>query len=284
MRIIIRNGYCYLIHSFRREGKVMSREKYLGERIPSDIEQIKEHFLRECLDESVGERIQKIRADFDEEWKRLPPLIKKKFLVDLAIDFTYNTNAIEGSTITLEETEDLIKRKIAPHKPLRDVQETIAHADVFFRTMESPPPITLNVLLAWHAAIFGETKQDIAGKLRDYRVRVGSYVAPDWQDVEKLMKEFVAWLKANEKTISPIEIAARAHYRFEKIHPFGDGNGRIGRLIIAAILQKHNYPPLVIEFKKRSFYYRALEKTENDFVLFFFRRYLTVHKKYSTAK
>ena len=280
MRVIQRKGYYYLIHSFRKKGAPATKEMYLGKQVPTGIESVKEEFLRQCMQESVFTTLEKIRDSFRREWNSFPASIKKEMLIDISIGFTYNTNAIEGSTLTLEDTEELIRRKIAPHKPLQDVQETLAHADVFFRAMESPPDIDIKTLLEWHQQVFGKTKQDIAGKFRDYLVRVGSYVAPDWQDVEKLMREFVAWCRKNDRMMNPVELAARAHYKFERIHPFGDGNGRVGRLIIAALLQKHRYPPLVIEYKRRMSYYRALSKTENDFVTYFIRRYVAAHKRY----
>ncbi len=109
-------------------------------------------------------------------------------------------------------------------------------------------------------------------------MRVGSYIAPDWQDVKRLMKQLIKFAGANQKT-SPVELAARAHYKFEKIHPFGDGNGRIGRLLMNCLLWNKDYPMIIIEYKKRKSYYKALGKDEEGFVKYFLRRYLSVHKK-----
>ena len=236
--------------------------------------------MREILQEGAIKKLKKIRYNFNKEWKRYPESIKKEILVDLSVSFTYNTNAIEGSTITLHETEDIIKNKISPNKPLRDVQETINHSKVFFKVLNEKGELSNESILRWHDEIFSDTKADISGKYRDYLVRVGSYVAPDWQDIKKFMDRFFEWHKKNKNSMNPVELAARAHYKFEKIHPFGDGNGRIGRLIVSYILRKNNYPLLIIEFKRRKSYYNALTKDENHFLRYFIRAYLSAHKRY----
>ncbi len=73
--------------------------------------------------------------------------------------------------------------------------------------------ITKELLLTWHKNIFGETKIDIAGKFRDYLVRVGSHLAPDWQDVENLIKNFIEFINKNKK-MNPVELSGRVHYQF----------------------------------------------------------------------
>ena len=280
MKVVKHKNYYYLAHSFRAEGRVIHREKYLGKELPKNLEEIKEVFLHKCLQESVYKKLKAIQKNFKREWKKYPESIKKEILIDLSVSFTYNTNAIEGSTITLSETEEIIKRKIAPNKPIRDVQETISHSKAFFKAINEKSDISAYMLLKWHKDIFSDTKQDIAGRFRDYFVRVGNYRAPDWQDVNKLVKELFEWYGKNKKIMHSIELAARAHYKFEKIHPFGDGNGRVGRLIIAYLLRKGNYPLLIIEHKKRKSYYHALTKTEIDFMNWFFRSYVSAHRKY----
>jgi Fic family protein len=112
---------------------------------------------------------------------------------------------------------------------------------------------------------------------------VGAYKAPDWQDVNKLVNELARFYKANKK-MNPVELAARMHYRFEKIHPFGDGNGRIGRLMINHTLWNTGYPMLIIEYKKRKSYYKALQKDEEGFIKYFAKKYIKVHKKYALGR
>ena len=143
--------------------------------------------------------------------------------------------------------------------------------------LKTKEKISDKLLLKWHEEIFRETKPDIAGTFRNYQVSVGPYLAPDWQNVENLMKQLIAFI--NESNLNPVELAVRAHYIFEKIHPFSDGNGRIGRLLMNYILWNSGYSMLIIEYKKRKSYYKALQQPEEGFVNYFIRRYLSIHKK-----
>lgn len=278
-----REEYYYLQHSFRKKGKVITKEKYLGKTVPKNVAGMKNAFLEECHKTSLFELFEGIKSGFQEEWQKYPASIKEKVKGQIAIAFTYNTNAIEGSTITLDETRELVEHKIAPNKPLYDIKETEAHAKVFLEMLRKKERFGVQLILKWHKALFWETKQDIAGRFRDYLVKVGDYRAPDWQDVGRLMQEMVKFYNENKK-MNTVELAARAHYRFEKIHPFGDGNGRLGRLFMNYVLWHSKFPMLIIEYKKRKSYYKALQKDENGFFNYFARRYLKAHKKYLKDK
>ena len=232
MNITKHKNYYYLAHSFREEGKVVHREKYLGKVIPKNIEKIKETFFQECLQEDLIKKLKIIKKNFQKEWKHYPKSVKKEVLLDFSIEFTYNTNAIEGSTITLEEAREIIHDKIAPNKPLRDVKETELHSKVFLQMLNKKEKMSNKLILKWHKDIFRETKQDIAGKFRKYPVRVGNYIAPHWKEVKPSMNKLIEFV--NKSKLNPVELVARAHYKFESIHPFGDGNGRIGRYDSAA--------------------------------------------------
>lgn len=279
MRVIKRKNYYYLQHSFRKGAKVITREKYLGKKLPAKVEEIKNRFLEECNKVNLFVLFKKIKTGFQKEWKTYPDSVKEKVKNQIAIAFTYNTNAIEGSTITLEETREIIEHQIAPNKPLKDIKETENHVKVFLEMLKKKEELTSKTILKWHNDLFKDTKKDIAGKLRDYLVRVGDYRAPDWQDVEGLVKDLIMFYKKNNK-MNAVELAARMHYKFEKIHPFGDGNGRVGRILMNHILWHNRYPMVIIEYKKRKSYYKSLRKDENYFLNYFIRRYLRVHKNY----
>lgn len=282
MRIVkkVKNNqkYFYLRHSFREDNKIRTREKYLGTTIPPNIEEIKKEFFKE-FKLSRNKKLEEIKKKFQTEWKRVPVSIKEKQLQEISIAFTYNTNAIEGSKITLEETREIIKDKISPNRPTRDVRETENHSKVFLNMLKHKQELTEDLILEWHKQIFLESKPEIAGKYRDYLVTISGHLAPDWQDVKDLMSELFKFIKKEESEYNLVEFCSRVHYKFEKIHPFGDGNGRIGRLIMNFLLWNKGYPMLIIETKKKKAYYTALNKDEEGFVSYFIRTYLKANKR-----
>ena len=143
-------------HSFRKASKVITKEIYLGKEIPKNIEDIKKNFLFETK-KPLYEKLERIKKNFQEEWQKIPESAKQKELEEVAIAFTYNTNAIEGSTITLEETREILHDKISPNKPLRDVKETEAHNKIFLGMLDKKEKISNKLILTWHSGIFKET-------------------------------------------------------------------------------------------------------------------------------
>lgn len=277
MNIIKKNDLYYLKHSYKKNSKTLTKEKYLGKQIPINIKEIEIDLLTECRKDAFYDNFEKIKVNFQKNWQKTPESIKKEILKEFSINFTYNTNKIEGSTITEEETRNIINQTLAPNKSLSDIKETELHSKLFLEILNKKQEINKQILLNWHNYLFSETKPDIAGKLRDYLVFVSNYKAPDWQDVPDLLNELFVFIN-NTKNINTVEFVARIHYKFEKIHPFGDGNGRVGRLIINSLLWHNNYPILIIDYKKRKSYYNALKKDEEHFVQYFIRRYLSSHK------
>ncbi|MCH8329724.1 MAG: hypothetical protein IIB81_05040, partial [Nanoarchaeota archaeon] len=157
MRVITRKKgkrtYYYLQHSFRKNGKVITKEKYLGIKIPKDLEKLKRKLESEEKN-ILYEKLKAIKENFQREWKKYPDSIKEKEKEEIAIAFTYNTNAIEGSTITLEETREIIQDNVAPNKPIKDVKETEAHSTVFLDMLNKKEKISKKLLLRWHKEIF----------------------------------------------------------------------------------------------------------------------------------
>lgn len=218
----------------------------------------------------------------------MPKSVREKELGRFATTFTYDTQRIEGSTLTRRETTDLLERGITPkNKPMRDAQEATAHRDLFFEILKSKKDLSLHEIQEWHWKLFNKTKPDIAGKLRTYQVGIGDskFMPPAPVEVYPMLTEFFQWYNKNKNKLHPIELAALSHLKFVTIHPFGDGNGRVSRLIMNFILNRKKYPMLDIQYVGRNSYYNALEKSQvnkedKTFLQWFIKRYVKEYKKY----
>jgi Fic family protein len=281
-------AYYYLEHSIREGKKVQKKEKYLGRQIPFGIDKIKKEFVDEIREEVWYADIDKIRNIFSKEEKSLPKSIKEKNLQNFATQFTYDTQRIEGLTLTRRETADLLEKGITPKsKPMRDVQETEAHRNLFYDILKFKKDFTLQIMLDWHWALFNKTKPDIAGNIRKYHVGIGGskFVPPSPLDVYPMLTEFFKWYKKNKDCLHPVELAALVHLKLVTIHPFGDGNGRITRLVMNFVLNLKKYPLFNIPYENRNSYYNALErsqikKDDKIFLQWFVKRYTKEYKRY----
>lgn len=277
----------YLQLSYRLDGPVKKREKYLGTSLPDNIGELKRRFVREMRAELWYPRLDEIKKCYAEEERALPVSVHEKALQAFTIRFTYDTNRIEGSTLSLREIADLLDHKITPReRPLSEVMEAEAHQEVFRGMLGTKKDLSLQLILYWHHGLFSRTKPDIAGKLRNYQVYISGakHMPPSPVEVYPLLMEMFKWYGRNKK-LHPVELAAVMHLKFEAIHPFGDGNGRVGRLMMNFVLHRNGWPMLNIPYKKRWGYYTALERsqTKNDediFIQWFFRRYLDENARY----
>ncbi len=280
--------YYYLAHSFREGGKIVKKEKYLGKILPKNIDEIKHAFLSEIYKEKWFREFDKIKAGFLKDKKAMPPSAFEKETETFAIRFTYDTNRIEGSTLTLKETADLLGRGITPsEKPLRDVKEAEAHMKAFYEIREYKKDISLQMVLYFHKKLFESTKPDIAGKIREHQVAIAGskFMPPFPAEVYPLLSDFFKWYNKNKSSLHPVELAALVHLKLVTIHPFADGNGRISRLMMNFALNKHGFPMLNIQYEKRGGYYTALEraqvkKDESIVLQWFFKKYINECKRY----
>lgn len=280
--------FYYLEHSIKINRKVGKKEKYLGKHIPKNIDDIKKQFMKEIYQEKWYKKLDEIKNNFRKHMQKLPEEIREKYMEQFMIKFTYNTNRIEGGSLTFKDTSKLLHDNITPsEKPMKDIKEAENHRKVFYATLKYKKDITLGTILEWHYNLFKETKPGIAGKIRNYQVGIsGTDVElPSPVELNALLKDFFNWYNKNKGNLHPVELAALVHYRFVSIHPFGDGNGRISRLLMNFILHKYGFPMLDISYKNRNSYYTALErsqkkKQETIFVQHIIKRYIKDYKKY----
>ncbi|HLD78523.1 MAG TPA: Fic family protein, partial [archaeon] len=221
------------------------------------------------------------------ERKRMPSVVREKEDGGFAVRFTYDTQRIEGSKLTLRETADLLERGVVPlRKPLADVNEAEAHRRVFEAALADRREVTLARVLEWHRLLFGETKPGIAGKVREHRVMIArsDFEPPTPVELGPLLRDFFRWWARSAK-MHPVERAALAHLKLVTIHPFADGNGRISRLLMNVVLERGGYPLLNIRYENRASYYTALERAqvkveERIFIDWFIKRYVKEHRWY----
>jgi len=268
--------------------KNTKKEVYLGKKIPKDIEQIKKTLLADIYRDKWYPLLDQIRISYANEAKQMPQSARDKEIETFTIRFTYDTQRIEGSTLSLRETASLLERGVTPKdKPLQDVKEAEAHKKLFYEVLGFKKDLSLNTILEWHRKLFQDTKPDIAGRIRKTRVGIsGSRFAPPLPEIYPMLQEFFSWYDKNKNKMHAIELAALVHLKFVTIHPFSDGNGRISRLMMNFVLNKKGYPMLTIPYEGRNSYYNALErvqlkKKEQDvFVLWLMKRYIKAYKTY----
>lgn len=290
-RIFDKRTYYYLEHSVREGGKRKTRSKYLGREIPKNLDEMKEKFAFELDRGKWFKDFGRIKRNYEIESSSTPKSAREKELQEFAVRFTYDTQRIEGSTLTLRETAQLLEDGITPSgKPIRDVLEAEAHRKVFFEMLGSKRDLSLQLVQEWHWELFKETKPDIAGRIRKHGVRIAGsrFVPPFPVELQPLLHEFFGWYNKSKAKLNAVELAALVHLKFVTVHPFSDGNGRISRLMMNFVLHRHGYPMLNIEYLDRAAYYNALERSqissnERRFLNWFFRRYRLENRIYLTT-
>ena len=175
---------------------------------------------------------------------------------------TWGTNAIEGNTLSRKDVERiLLEGRSVPNRPLPDVLETIHHEQAFESLLpRRPNPIRLSSVLDLHETVFRGIKPD-AGQWRRVNVRIPGvrHVPPRMEKVLALMSAWEeSYAKQDMEGAGAFPLGARMHFEFESIHPFTDGNGRVGRLLLNLHFLKHNWPPVHILPPDRSRYLRSL--------------------------
>lgn len=191
----------------------------------------------------------------------------KRIHDEFTIEYTYNSNAIEGNTLTLQETAMVLEGITIDKKPLKDHLEAVGHRDAFLFIQDlvrNNIPFSESIIKQIHTLVLMDRPED-RGKYRRIPVRImGAYhVPPDPLLVPEKMENLLAEFKYNKK-MHPIERAVLFHLKFEGIHPFVDGNGRTGRLLLNLMLMQEGYPPINIKYSDRKRYYEAFDAYYRD--------------------
>ena len=189
----------------------------------------------------------------------------------------YNSNAIENSTLTLEETERiLLAVEMSRHMDLHEVHEAqnLARVTAYIRSTSSDE-LGLDRLRWLHRMLMSNIDESIAGRFRapgEY-VRVGTHIAPASEQIEQLLTDLFSTF-AGAVLERPTQRLARLHLEFERIHPFNDGNGRIGRVLLNDALFRLGFPPVIIRNKSKMDYYSYLRTYDSTGAIKQFEDYL----------
>ncbi|MFH0973428.1 MAG: Fic family protein [Candidatus Micrarchaeota archaeon] len=277
----------YLAQSVRRAGRIAKARVYLGENLSaSELAERRKNAekklaaklaaakrvsdpLKTALSPSELAEIKNLAFKAKAEVK-ITRLSEAEWL-QFTEAFTFDTNAIEGSSVASKEVDEILEKDKWPDKPKNDISETYGVAKAIGFIRKTSDGVSLPLVLEIHRIVF-ENSKPFAGKLRAKGVEVvvadafGNVVhrgAPS-ASVKRLLVELAEWYDENKKKLPPLVLAAVVHNQFENIHPFQDGNGRVGRLLLNNILLKHGMPPVNIELKNQREYYAALQAYEHE--------------------
>lgn len=282
IKTITHNGrkYYVLVHTVRNGHRTSSRTKYLGREIPANIGPIIEDFHHDLFMEEFESQLTTIKQQHQQMLKNTPNTAIDKYYEEFMVRFTYDSNRIEGGTLTHRETAQLLLENQAPNRPLVDILEAKSHQTLFEEMrqyVESSRDLHFNLLFEWHHILFKSSRPDIAGVLRTEQVRISGsdFVPPLPVELVPLLEDFLLWYHETNEQLHPVELAALIHYKFVCIHPFWDGNGRMSRMLMNFVLHKHNFPMYNFRNKERAKYYNALARADKNKDPYLFVKFLT---------
>jgi len=229
--------------------------------------------------------IEEIKFHYKKIMKKLPKENIKDLLDRFTANFTYESNALEGNSLTLKDVSIVMFENASiKNKELREIYETRNSRKVVGLIMENKFDVSQKSIIKAHKML-----------VKDIDIRTGYKKIPNYiegrdlettlpENVEKDMRELVNWYNKNKEKMHPIKLASLFHGKFEEIHPFEDGNGRVGRFMINIILVRNKYPPLIVRKSQRIAYLKALEnfdrKHTDTLQRFILERFKETYKKF----
>ncbi|MEW5897249.1 MAG: Fic family protein [Nanoarchaeota archaeon] len=314
--------YAYLEKSIRIGHEVRKISKYLGRYESLDKKKIKlaeDSFEKELLQKEADLRItlftKKLQSseypltfyemgkieEMNLKYKRIMKSLHKKDIEDLnkrfIANYVFESNALEGNSLTLKNVAEIVfESRISKGKDLREIYDAQNSYAVFLFLQKARKKINHEFIIRLHSRVMDKI-DDRIGYRRVPVVLLGKPLAKltKPENVFKEMEELLQWYKNNENTLHPLELAVKFHAKFEKIHPFCDGNGRVGRFLLNYILMSKGYFPIIIRKTHRNNYVKALEAADREKWLVLmrftlkhyketFRKFFEVYYKYAKVE
>ena len=296
-KIIHDEPYYYLRASTRVNGKIVVKDiAYLGSSL-SDVEanlakllQYKkeirkayktikkvletEHYVNKAKELKIKEtpyfdkellyQIEAIKLHFHQRFLSLDATTVHEAYKNFLIDFAFNTASLEGNTITLAETQRLLRENLSPkNKTLREIYDIQNTEKIFFEILHSKHKIDHTFIISIHDKLLENIDVRKGYRTHDIRVFGKRFEATPFSYIRTDMDILLKWLEKNEDSLHPLALAGMFHHKFEKIHPFSDGNGRTGRMLMNYILFQKEYPFFIVRKAKRSDYLNALTHADH---------------------
>ena len=213
--------------------------------------------------QSLLNRIDQLKANLS-QFRPLTPAETEALRQEFIVEHTYNSNAIEGNTLTLQETQLVLQGITIDQKPLKDHLEAVGYKEAYEymeQLARDQRKLTLHEICSTHQLVLADRQED-RGRLRRVPVRIAGALTTPVQpyQIEPMMSALLADMDSLYRHLHVVEKAALFHLRFEAIHPFIDGNGRTGRLLMNLQLIKAGYPPINVKFADRRRYYEAFDE------------------------
>jgi len=271
--------YFYLSEQVRIKGKYKKIQVYLGKYIPKDLTEFSFRLARkekELIKKYIGElfiieknfnkeqieKIESLRLDFKYKIFNLPAFKTEQIWTRYAVQFIFESNAIEGSKLSQAEVSSIVKRKYLKktieRREIKEVKNSIAAFNLIRHgefKLNQHQIINLHKLLVEGLGVKTGYKKAA--------VIVNNKPTTPAGRVRAEMGLLLKWRQDNKKSRRhPLAIAADFHQRLEYIHPFEDGNGRVGRLLFNLILFQYGYPPILFLYKNRQAYFNALNQAD----------------------
>ncbi len=293
--------YRYIAKSIRLpDGKVKTIQKLIKDRekpLAELEEEFQDYFIKQekrlysdyalsvyetdsVINQEQMREVESMKVDYRYINKRLTKSQLKDLFDRFTANFTYESNAIEGNSLTLKDVSIVMfDNATVEGKNLREIYETRNSREVIDLMLKKKFDITHNDIKKVHKLLMQDIDTTLGyKKLPNYLLGRNVETTPP-ERVEGEITKLIEWYKENRKSEHPLKISALFHGKFEKIHPFEDGNGRVGRVLSNAILINDGYPPLIIRKSQRESYLKVLESSDTGAQINLERFFLDKYKK-----
>lgn len=219
------------------------------------------------LTKEQQEEINAVLIHYKNRFLKLDKLTQKEVFENFILSFSVNSTSIEGNTIGLKEASDLfLKDKIPKNKTLREVNDLKNTKKVVLMLRENPVEIDGDLIVKIHDLLLENIDERKGIRSHEIRILGQPFKPSEARYIRADIKLLLDWYKQNKTKLNPLVLATLFHHKFEKIHPFSDGNGRTGRVLMNHILALEGYPPFIITKKFREDYLDAMNQADKALV------------------